>query len=100
MQLYPDLAAFMEQNGQPRTFGATTRADRAYSEVSYRQDDAILFGPETRGLPTDVLDALGEDFTIRIPMLPDSRSLNLSNAAAVVAYEALRQLGFPGLDPQ
>ena len=97
VQLYPDLPTFMVQNGQPRVFGATTHATRTYSEVRYRESDAILFGPETRGLPTDVLDTLGEDFTIRVPMLPDSRSLNLSNAAAVVAYEVLRQLGFPGL---
>jgi tRNA (cytidine/uridine-2'-O-)-methyltransferase len=97
LQLYPDLAAFMEQHDQPRVFGATTHAARAYSDISYRHDDAILFGPETRGLPTDVLDALGEGFTIRIPMLANSRSLNLSNAVAVVAYEALRQLEFPGL---
>ena len=97
VKLYTDLEAFMEQNGQPRIFGATTRATQAYSAVSYREEDAILFGPETRGLPVDLLDSLGDEFTIRIPMLPDSRSLNLSNAAAVVAYEALRQLGFPGL---
>lgn len=97
LKLYPDLAAFMEQHDQPRVFGATTHATRAYSEVSYRHSDAILFGPETRGLPAEVLESLGEDFTIRIPMLANSRSLNLSNAAAIVAYEALRQLGFPGL---
>lgn len=97
LQLYPDLKSFLEHNGQARIFGATTRARRSYSEVNYRQDDAILFGPETRGLPAEVLDSLGEENTIRIPMLANSRSLNLSNAAAVVAYEALRQLGFPNL---
>jgi tRNA (cytidine/uridine-2'-O-)-methyltransferase len=97
LQLYPDLTTFQERNGQPRIFGATTHANRSYSEVSYRQHDAILFGPETRGLPADTLDSLGEENTVRIPMLPESRSLNLSNAVAVVAYEALRQLGFPGL---
>jgi len=97
VQLYADLTAFMEQHNQPRVFAASTHGTRAYSEISYREGDAILFGPETRGLPVDVLEALGEDFTIRIPMLPDSRSLNLSNAAAVVAYEVLRQLAFPGL---
>lgn len=97
VQLYADLEAFMAQHNEPRIFAASTHATRAYSEVNYRQGDAILFGPETRGLPADVLEALGEDFIIRIPMLPDSRSLNLSNAAAVIAYEALRQLEFPGL---
>ena len=56
-----------------------------------------MFGPETRGLPAGILADLGAAHTIRVPMLPNSRSLNLSNSAAVVAYEALRQLGFCGL---
>ena len=94
LRLYPQLADFMEQNGQPRLFGATTRATLSYHQVSYRVGDAILFGPETRGLPTELLASLGEAATFRIPMLPQSRSLNLSNAAAVVVYEGLRQLGF------
>jgi len=98
LQVYPDLDAFVAQNTQSRIFGVSTRATRLYHDVSYIDDDAILFGPETRGLPGELLDSLGEEFTIRIPMRPDSRSLNLSNAAAVVAYEALRQLGFSGLN--
>jgi tRNA (cytidine/uridine-2'-O-)-methyltransferase len=57
----------------------------------------LLFGPETRGLPTHVLDDLGVHRCLRIPMAPDSRSLNLSNAAALVLYEGLRQTGFPGI---
>lgn len=98
VRLYPDLADFLEQNEQPRLLGGTTRATRSYHQVDYRAGDAILFGPETRGLPAPLLTSLGEEATFRIPMLPHSRSLNLSNAVAVVAYEALRQLGFPGLD--
>ncbi len=97
VQLYPSLADFMEQNEQPRLYGATTQATLSYHEVNYRAGDAILFGPETRGLPADLLASLGEAATFRVPMLPHSRSLNLSNAVAVVAYEALRQLSFPGL---
>jgi len=98
LQLYPDLVSFLRQNGQPRLFAATTKAGRPYHQIDYQAGDAIVFGPETRGLPTDLLQSLGEAATFRIPMRPHSRSLNLSNAVAVVAYEALRQLGFVGLD--
>jgi tRNA (cytidine/uridine-2'-O-)-methyltransferase len=75
----------------------STRAYRSYTDAAYRDGDLLLFGPETRGLPQELLDGLGGRQCLRIPMLPDSRSLNLSNAAALVTYEALRQLGFPGL---
>jgi tRNA (cytidine/uridine-2'-O-)-methyltransferase len=97
VQVYNSLAEFMERNGQPRLYGVTTRATRHYHQVEFRAGDALLFGPETRGLPADLLERLGEAATFRIPMLSHSRSLNLSNAAALVAYEALRQLDFPGL---
>lgn len=98
VRLYPELAAFLEENGQPRLFGATTRANMSYHEVEFRSGDAILFGPETRGLPDELLARLGADAIFRIPMLAHSRSLNLSNAVAVVAYEGLRQLGYPQLN--
>lgn len=97
VQLYPDLEAFLQQNDRPRLYGASSRATRAYQQVDYRAGDALLFGPETRGLPEPLIEQLGDQGTVRIPMLPTSRSLNLSNAVAIVAYEALRQLGFPGL---
>ena len=97
IQLYPDLVNFQEQQGNPRLFAATTRGATAYHQVTYRSGDAILFGPETRGLPAAVLDGLAPTQCIRIPMQEHSRSLNLSNAAALVVYEGLRQLGFPGL---
>ncbi len=97
VQVYPGLEDFMQRNGQPRLYGVTTRATRYYHQVEFQAGDALLFGPETRGLPTDLLQRLGDAATIRIPMLPHSRSLNLSNAAALVAYEALRQLDFEGL---
>jgi tRNA (cytidine/uridine-2'-O-)-methyltransferase len=97
VRLYPDIETFCREQNNPRIFGATTRATTGYHEVRYRAGDAILFGPETRGLPEAVLEWLGAARTIRIPMQPGSRSLNLSNAAALVLYEGLRQLDFEGL---
>ncbi len=98
IQLYPDLASFSLKNGNPRIFAATTKGRTLYHQVQYAAGDAILFGPETRGLPQHVLDQLGTAGTFRIPMKTHSRSLNLSNAAALVVYEGLRQLGFPDLE--
>ena len=97
VRLYPSLSAFSEDNGRPRIYAASTRASQAYHQLRYQDGDALLFGPETRGLPQQLLAELGPQQCLRIPMLPHSRSLNLSNAVAVVAYEALRQLGFAGL---
>jgi len=97
IRLYPDLETFLREQNHPRIFGATTRGSTAYHELRYRAGDAILFGPETRGLPESVLEWLGAARTMRIPMRPGSRSLNLSNAVALVLYEGLRQLGFEGL---
>jgi tRNA (cytidine/uridine-2'-O-)-methyltransferase len=94
---HASLDAFSEALGQPRLFGLSTRGTRNYSQVEFCDGDALLFGPETRGLPDPVLQALGPEHCLRIPMQADSRSLNLSNAAALVLYEALRQLDFPGL---
>ena len=98
VRLYPDLETFCAEQGNPRVFGATTRGGTRYHEVRYRAGDAILFGPETRGLPGAVLERLGAARTLRIPMKAGSRSLNLSNAVALVLYEGLRQLGFEGLE--
>jgi tRNA (cytidine/uridine-2'-O-)-methyltransferase len=97
IRLYPDLASFSHEHGDARLFGASTRGGSGYHEVAYEAGDALLFGPETRGLPGSVLEELGAARTIRIPMKEDSRSLNLSNAVALVLYEGLRQLGFPDL---
>ena len=79
-----------------RLFAFTTRATRFYTEPAYAPGDALLFGPETQGLPADVLGALPEQRLLRIPLRPGNRSLNLSNTAAVIVYEAWRQLGFGG----
>jgi tRNA (cytidine/uridine-2'-O-)-methyltransferase len=97
VQLYPDLASFQRQHDNPRLFAATTTGATPYHQVNYRAGDALLFGPETRGIPGHILDNLDQSQRIRIPMKAHSRSLNLSNAAALVAYEGLRQMGFPEL---
>ena len=91
---YSDWQDFMVQQGQNRLFGVSTKASLLYSDMCFEAGDFLIFGPETRGLPEKIREQLGTQKLIRIPMLPDSRSLNLSNAAAVVVYEAWRQLGF------
>jgi tRNA (cytidine/uridine-2'-O-)-methyltransferase len=80
-----------------RVWSLSTRGTRAYTDVRYGEGDLLLFGPETRGLPQDVIDRLGVHRCVRIPMRSDSRSLNLSNATAIVLYEGLRQQDFPGI---
>ncbi len=82
--------------GKPRLFALSTRNSTRYDEVNYRAGDALLFGPETRGLPQALLDELPAGQRLRLPMREGNRSLNLSNSAAVVVYEAWRQLGFEG----
>ena len=98
IQLYPDLESFSRAHDNPRILAASTKGGTPYHQIRYREGDAILFGPETRGLPEHVLTKLGTAGIIRIPMKPHSRSLNLSNATALVVYEGLRQLDFPGLE--
>lgn len=80
-----------------RVFACTTKAARQYASVIYQPDDVLLFGPETRGLPEAVINALPETQHVRIPMLANSRSLNLANAVSIILYEALRQQDFAGL---
>ena len=79
-----------------RIFALTTKGTRQYCDAVFRHDDILLFGPETRGLPADLLNATPAENRLRVPMCADSRSLNLTNTVAVVLYEAWRQLGFPG----
>ena len=90
--------AFRQAYPKARIWMATTKAHRAYSDADFLPDDFIMFGKESAGIPEDILREY-EPMCIRIPMLEDARSLNLSNAVAVVLYEALRQQGFPGLRP-
>src|SRR5512143_1016145 len=79
-----------------RWFALTTRGSRSYATVDFRPGDVLLFGPESRGLPPEVLDRFDAQHRLRLPMLPDSRSMNLSNAVSVVVFEAWRQNGFAG----
>ena len=79
-----------------RIFALTTRGSRQCHDVRFESQDVFVFGPETRGLPPQVLDSIAEERRLRLPMVEGSRSLNLSNAAAVVVYEAWRQMEFDG----
>ncbi len=81
---------------RPRVFALSTRGTTRYDRPAFEKGDAFLLGPETRGLPQSVLDALPAEQVLRLPMRPDNRSLNLSNTAAVIVYEAWRQLGYEG----
>lgn len=95
IRTYPNLSEFFDKN-PGRHFFASTKAGIGYSDAQYQDGDYLLFGKETKGLPESLLhERYGQ--AIRIPMIEDARSLNLSNAVAIVAYEALRQLGFPGM---
>lgn len=85
---------FIKELKPKRLFACSTHGSNLYTDIQYQRDDVILFGPETRGLPKVILNDLTSESILRIPMLPESRSLNLSNAVAVVVYEALRQIGF------
>ena len=96
VKTHASLDAALSELGQPRLFALSTRNATRYDEPGYEAGDAFLFGPETRGLPQSVLDALPDTQRLRLPMRAGNRSLNLSNAAAIVVYEAWRQLGFTG----
>ena len=96
VRTHASLDACIEALGRPRVFALSTRNATRYDRVEYRAGDALLFGPETRGLPQAVLDSLPDGQRLRLPMREGNRSLNLSNATAVVVYEAWRQLGFAG----
>jgi tRNA (cytidine/uridine-2'-O-)-methyltransferase len=82
-----------------RRFALSTHGTTRYDQVQYRAGDAFLFGPETRGLPPEMLAEFPQEFRLRLPMRPGQRSLNLSNAVAVVVFEAWRQQGFDGWLP-
>jgi len=93
---HKSLASCLQALQQPRVFALSARSTTRHDVPEYREGDAFLFGPETRGLPTDVLESVPKEQRLRLPMRENSRSLNLSNAAAVVVYEAWRQLDFIG----
>ena len=94
--VHDDLDACFAALNHPRTFAFTTRGNIRHTDVRYADNDTLLFGCETRGLPDGVLDAVAPDRRVRLPMVPGNRSINLSNSVAVAVYEAWRQLGFAG----
>ena len=96
VQRYSHLDACLSALADPRLFAFSTRAQRRFDQVGYAAGDALLFGPESRGLPEPVLAAVPAERHLRLPMRPGQRSLNLSNAVAVAVFEAWRQLDYPG----
>lgn len=98
LKVHESFAAYHAEAKPGRIFACTTRGKRYHSEVVFKEGDALLFGPETRGLPLELLQTLPHEQWLRLPMLAQSRSLNLSNAVAVFVYEAWRQFGFCGAE--
>ncbi len=94
LTVYDDWADCLERFKDRRLLPVSTKGKRRYDQCVYAQGDVFVFGPESRGLPAEILEAVVEQQRIRVPMLPHSRSLNLSNAVAIVVYEAWRQIGF------
>jgi len=97
VSVHDNLPACVAALDSPRILACSTRGGTLYSDHRFESGDTLLLGPETRGLPQPILDDLPAENVLRIPMQSDSRSLNLSNAAAVILYEALRQSEFKGL---
>jgi len=92
VKIYSDLKSACSKAGN--VYAISTRGTRIYTDASFKAGDTLVFGPETRGLPSSYLDSINDDSVLRIPMLKHSRSLNLSNAVAVLVYEGLRQNSF------
>ena len=98
VERYVNWDGFLQKHPEMRLWAFSTRGDTRYDRADFQDRDGLLFGPETRGLPQGVLEQVGRDRILRLPMQPSSRSLNLSNTVAVALYEALRQLDFQALD--
>jgi tRNA (cytidine/uridine-2'-O-)-methyltransferase len=96
VKVHAGWQAFLETKPGASPYGFTTRAGQRFDQVEFRPGDVLVFGPETRGLPEEVLATFEPQRRLRLPMVPGNRSLNLSNAVAVVAYEAWRQNSFTG----
>jgi tRNA (cytidine/uridine-2'-O-)-methyltransferase len=96
VQRHANFNEFMNAVAPKRLFAMTTKGTTSYSAIQYAEGDTFLFGPETRGLPKDILATVPEQHKLRLPMVANSRSLNLANTVAVCVYEAWRQLQFPG----
>lgn len=96
LQIHDDFAEFLAQASPARCFAMSTKGSTPYQQIHYQKGDAIVMGPESRGLPESIRSHAQVSGCIRIPMQANSRSLNLSNATSIVVYEAWRQLGFEG----
>ena len=96
LKVHPDWEACLAHFDGRRLFAATTKGATRYTDVQFEENDVFLFGPESRGLPAEILASFPADRRIRLPMRANSRSLNLSNAVAVMVFEAWRQQGFDG----
>jgi len=96
MQVHPGWAACLAAMGDARLFAFSTKGGVRHDTVAYRPGDAFVFGPESRGLPDELLASFPSERRLRLPMMPGNRSLNLSNAVAVAVFEAWRQQGFAG----
>jgi tRNA (cytidine/uridine-2'-O-)-methyltransferase len=92
--IHKDWQAFLTAEKPQNVYAISTKGQRRHSDVAFASGDCVLFGPETRGLPDEVLAGFGAESIVRIPMRANSRSMNLSNAAAVIVFEAWRQLGY------
>ena len=95
VKTYESYELMMQALNPDNIYLFTTKGSKPHSDVNYKRDDLLVFGPETRGLPDHILGSVDAQRRVRIPMLDQSRSLNLSNAAAIAVYEAWRQLGYP-----
>jgi len=95
---YHNFADFINKSQAKRLFALTTKGSTGHTELTYQTDDYFIFGPETRGIPEDILTLDAITHKVRLPMRKSSRSLNLSNTVAIMLYEALRQLNFKGLN--
>ena len=96
VKIHADYAAFQTWANERRVFACTTKATQHHHQAQYQDEDVLLLGPESRGLPADILESIPQAEKIRIPMQANSRSLNLSNATAIILYEAWRQLDYLG----
>jgi len=95
IQRHANFNSFIEKEQPKRVLAITTKTNNFYGDISFAAGDYLLFGSETAGLPEEVRSQIPDENKLRIPMLKESRSMNLSNATAVIVYEAWRQLGFP-----
>ena len=100
LKIHKNYQVFLDKESPEILYACSTKGTRKHTDVNYSKDDYLLFGPETRGLPADILESLSQENILRLPMVKNSRSLNLSNSVAIFVYEAWRQLGFELTDSE